>query len=46
MGNPQLEKARYPAAVHHIKVFSNGEGKARLYYKFEGSIQFVKNTRS
>lgn len=46
MGNPQLEKARYPAAVHHIKVFSNGERKGRLYYKFEGSIQFVKNTRS
>lgn len=45
MGNPQLEKGRYPNAVHHIKVFSNDEGKGRLFYKFEGSIQFVKNTR-
>ena len=45
MGNPQLEKARYPHAVHHIKVFSNDEGKGRLFYKFEGSIQFMKNTR-
>ncbi len=45
MGTNQLEKSRYPNAVHHIKVFSNDEGKGRLFYKFEGSIQFVKNTR-
>jgi Z1 domain len=45
MGTPQLEKGRYPNAVHHIKVFSNDKGKGRLFYKFEGSIQFVKNTR-
>jgi hypothetical protein len=45
MGTNQLEKSRYPNAVHHIKVFTNDEGKGRLFYKFEGSIQFVKNTR-
>lgn len=45
MGTNQLEKRRYPNAVHHIKVFSNDEGRARLFYKFEGSIQFVKNMR-
>jgi hypothetical protein len=45
MGNPQLEKGRYPRAVHHLKVFTNAEGKGRLFYKYEGSIQFVKNTR-
>jgi len=45
MGTNQLEKNRYPNAVHHIKVFSNEEGKGRLFYKFEGSIQFVKNIR-
>lgn len=45
MGTNQLEKGRFPEAVHHIKVFSNGEGKARLFYKFDGSIQFVKNLR-
>jgi hypothetical protein len=45
MGTNQLEKARYPNAVHHIKVFSNAEGKGRLFYKFEGSIQFLKNMR-
>jgi hypothetical protein len=45
MGTTQLEKTKYPDAVHHVKVFSNDQGKARLFYKFEGSIQFVKNTR-
>jgi hypothetical protein len=45
MGTNQLEKGKYPAAIHHIKVFSNDEGRSRLFYKFEGSIQFVKNTR-
>ncbi|MGZ5440737.1 MAG: Z1 domain-containing protein [Thermoanaerobaculia bacterium] len=46
MGTNQLEKNRYPNALHHLKVFYNDEGKGRLFYKFEGSIQFVKNTRS
>ena len=45
IGTNQLEKNRYPNATHHIKVFSNDEGKGRLFYKFEGSIQFVKNMR-
>lgn len=45
MGTNQLEKNRYPKAIHHIKVFSNHQGKGRLFYKFEGSIQFVKNIR-
>jgi len=46
MGTNQLEKARFPEAVHHVKVFYNEDGKARLFYKFEGTIQFVKNTRA
>lgn len=45
MGRSQLERNRYPDAIHHIKVFWNAEGKARLYYKFEGSIQFMKNSK-
>lgn len=46
MGTNQLEKGRYPAAVHHVKLFHNEFGKARVFYKYEGSIQFVKNTRT
>jgi len=45
MGANQLERARYPNARHHIKVFHNDEGKARLFYKNDGAIQFVQNTR-
>lgn len=43
MGAPQLEKNKFPNAVHHLKVFTNDLGKGRLFYKFEGSIQFIKN---
>lgn len=43
MGTNQLEKQKYPHAIHHLKVFYNAAGKGRLFYKFIGSIQFVKN---
>jgi hypothetical protein len=46
MGTNQLEKQRFPDAVHHLKVFTNAAGKGRLFYKFEGSIQFVRNARN
>jgi hypothetical protein len=32
-------------AVHFLKIFANDAGKARLYYKFDGSIQFIKNMK-
>ena len=38
------QRSRFPSAAHHLMVLKNGEGKARLLYKFEGSIQFIKNT--
>jgi hypothetical protein len=47
IGSNQMEKSRYPNAEHHLKVFHNEEtGKGRVFYKFEGSIQFVQNVRS
>lgn len=45
-GRPQMQKEKYPDATHHLKVFFNGSGKARLFYKFDGSIQFIKNLKS
>lgn len=42
-GRTQMEPDKYPQAVHHLRVFYNEEGKARLFYKFVGSIQFIKN---
>ncbi len=32
-------------AKHGLKVFTNSEGMARLYYKFVGSIEFAKNLK-
>ena len=40
IGTPQLERPAFPNAVHHVKIFHNGKGKARVFYKdasqFEG----------
>ena len=44
-GGPQMEKTKYPNAVHHLKIFTNAEGKARMFYKYDGSIQFIRNER-
>lgn len=46
MGKSQLEPKKFPTAMHHIKVFFNKKGKARLFYKFTGSIQFIQNLKS
>ena len=32
-------------AQHFLKIFRNDEGHGRLYYKYNGSIQFSKNLR-
>lgn len=43
LGKPQLEVSRFPAAIHHVKILHNGRGKARLFYKSKGGVQFVQN---
>jgi hypothetical protein len=43
IGKPQLEEAKFPNAVHHVKIFHNGEGKARVFYKVAGGVQFIEN---
>jgi hypothetical protein len=43
IGTPQLEVAKFPKAFHHIKIFHNGKGKARVFYKNQGGVQFVQN---
>jgi Z1 domain len=30
---------------HFLRIFRNDDGKARLFYKFDGSIQFIKNLK-
>lgn len=41
MGKSQIA----PGAKHGLKIFTNSEGMARLYYKFGGSIEFSKNMK-
>lgn len=46
IGTGALEKQKFPHAIHHIKVFKNAAGKARVFYKYApemGSINFLKN---
>ena len=43
MGASQMNKAS--GAIHFLKIFRNEWGKARLFYKFDGSIQFIKNLK-
>lgn len=42
MGTSQLEKSKFPAAVHHVKIFYYGK-KARVFYKNSRRVQFVQN---
>lgn len=46
IGKSQLEEERFKKAVHHIKVFHNGEGKARVFYKNTGTAQFLQNQKA
>lgn len=43
MGKSQLEPARFPAAVHHVKILYNNERRAKVFYKYKGSLQFIQN---
>ncbi|WP_146689571.1 Z1 domain-containing protein [Bradyrhizobium canariense] len=36
----------FPDAVHHFKIFFNGQNKARVIYKFDGNISFLKNAKN
>lgn len=46
IGRSQLETQRFPAAAHHVKIFHNGKGKARVFYKNTGTAQFVQNQQA
>lgn len=46
VGTNQLERTKYPHAIHHVKVFANEGGKARVFYRYTpevGAIRFLKN---
>jgi hypothetical protein len=43
LGKPQLEEKKFPEAVHHVRILYNDEKRAKVFYKFKGSVQFVEN---
>lgn len=46
IGTQEMEKNRLPHAIHHIKIFYNKETlKARIFYRFVGSIKFLKSVK-
>ncbi|MCL2649132.1 MAG: DEAD/DEAH box helicase family protein [Phycisphaerales bacterium] len=45
IGVPQLEAARFPDAIHHLFILHNAQGDARIFYKYEGNIRFLKTPK-
>lgn len=42
----EYSRSELPAARHHLKVFHNGKGHARIFYKINGgAIKFIQNRR-
>jgi hypothetical protein len=42
----EFKRGSRPNARHHLKVFFNSNGKARLYYKINGhAVKFIQNRR-
>jgi hypothetical protein len=39
------EEDREGGNAHFIRIYRNDEGKSRLFYKLEGSVQFLKNVK-
>jgi len=42
IGNPQMELTRFPDAIHHINMFFNQDGFARIFYKYRGDVRFLR----
>ena len=42
IGHREIEPNLYPNAIHHINILFNEAGKARVFYKYQGNIRFLK----
>lgn len=40
------QRTRFPEALHHILIFFNETGAARIIYSFSGNITFIKNLKN
>jgi len=43
IGKPQLEVAKFPDAMHHLKIFYNKENKGKVFYKYLNKVNFIEN---
>jgi Z1 domain len=46
LGANQLEAKKFPGTAHHLKIFYNSSGKARVFYKYQNSLQFVQKLKN
>jgi hypothetical protein len=47
MGAWDLERNKYPKAVHHFKILFNANNKARIFYKFDGKgFTYLSNLKN
>ncbi|MDD5014559.1 MAG: Z1 domain-containing protein [Atribacterota bacterium] len=45
IGNSEMEKEKYPHAIHHIKIFFNSKtNKAKIFYRYINDIKFLKRS--
>ena len=44
IGQRELEPEKYTEAIHHINILHNENGKARVFYKYQGNIRFLKTS--
>jgi hypothetical protein len=43
MGQRDMQRDKFPNAIHHFKIFKNYAGEGRLFYKYDGNIKFFRN---
>ncbi|HEX8270757.1 MAG TPA: Z1 domain-containing protein [Flavobacterium sp.] len=45
IGKFEREINKYPNAIHHINILYNNIGRARVFYKYQGNIRFLKTAK-
>lgn len=46
IGDREMELTKYPNAIHHVNILYNESGKARIFYRYRGSIRFLKTPKN
>lgn len=45
IGKREREEDKFPNAIHHINILFNEDNNARIFYKYQGSIRFLKTKK-